>query len=146
MHFPALDPSKRRFLLRGALSCPRGIRAPSGVAQAKINFEGDLASHRHRVASIATEPHMKKPEVKKPKGDLRPMPAGRFQGGENGKIITPGDPAKSEFHSRTMLPEDDDDFMPPRHRWTAGEKTRRQWITEGADFGGWGREGRTVLR
>jgi len=113
----------------------------SGVAQAKINFEKEIWPLIDKsCVDCHRAPYEEDGKVKKPKAGLRLDAAWAIlEGGENGKIITPGDPAKSEFHSRTMLPEDDDDFMPPKGtKWTSAEKDLvAKWITEGADFGGW---------
>jgi Leucine-rich repeat (LRR) protein len=85
-------------------------------------------------------PYQEDGKLKKPKGNLRLDAAwAMLQGGEGGKIIVPGDPAGSELLKRTLLPEDDDDFMPPKGTtWTSVQKDLvAKWISEGADFGGW---------
>jgi hypothetical protein len=62
-----------------------------------------------------------------------------LKGSKNGKIITPGDPAKSPMYLRVSLPPDDLDVMPAEgDPLTAAQiDTLKRWIAEGADFGSW---------
>jgi hypothetical protein len=110
-------------------------------ASAKVNFEKEIWPLIDKsCVDCHRAPYEEDGKVKKPKGNLRLDAAWAIlQGGEGGKVIVPGDAAKSELLSRTMLPEDDDDFMPPKGtKWSAAEKDLvAKWITEGADFGGW---------
>jgi hypothetical protein len=130
-----MDPRPRLALLSSLL-----VLLP-GAAFAKINFEKEVWPLIERsCVDCHRAPYEEDGKVKKPKGALRLDAAWAIlEGGENGKVITPGDAAKSELLSRTMLPEDDDDFMPPKGtKWSAAEKELvSKWITEGADFGGW---------
>ncbi|RFC43112.1 MAG: Planctomycete cytochrome C/Leucine rich repeat-containing protein [Verrucomicrobia bacterium] len=111
------------------------------AASAKIDFTKEIWPLIEKsCVDCHRAPYEEDGKVKKPKGNLRLDAAWAIlQGGEGGKIIVPGDPAKSELLSRTMLPEDDDDFMPPKGtKWTAAQKEIvAKWISEGADFGGW---------
>ncbi|MEM8953940.1 MAG: c-type cytochrome domain-containing protein [Verrucomicrobiota bacterium] len=78
--------------------------------------------------------------VKNPKADLRFDGAWAILvGGENGPVLTPGDPEKSEMFFRVILPEDDSDFMPPKGEVLSDKEKEllKQWIVEGADFGAW---------
>ncbi len=121
-------------------------------ASAKISFEKEIWPLIDKsCVDCHRAPYEEDGKVKKPKGNLRLDAAWAIlQGGEGGKVIVPGDPSKSELLSRTMLPEDDDDFMPPKGtKWTAAEKDLvAKWITEGADFGGWegSKEGQPVAK
>ncbi len=81
---------------------------------------------------------------KEPKAGLRLDGAWAIlKGSENGPVLTPKDSAKSLIYTVTTLPEDDDDFMPPKgDPLTDAEKALlKAWIDAGADFGGW--EGNT---
>jgi hypothetical protein len=86
------------------------------------------------------EPYEEGGKLKEPKAELRFDGAwGILKGGENGLVLTPGDPDKSEMYFRVTLPEDDSDFMPSKGEvLTEKEKELlKTWIAEGADFGGW---------
>ncbi|MFT5128303.1 MAG: hypothetical protein ACI8W8_001913, partial [Rhodothermales bacterium] len=79
-------------------------------------------------------------KTKKPKGDLRvDSPQGIMAGGENGPVIMKGKPTQSTFYTRTVLPEDDDDIMPPKGDLLTKTQARLigRWILEGAKFGSW---------
>jgi mono/diheme cytochrome c family protein len=62
-----------------------------------------------------------------------------LRGGRNGKILVPGDPAKSPMYVRVSLPADDLDIMPAEGDplTPAQIDTLRRWIAEGAEFGSW---------
>lgn len=123
-----------------------------GSLFAKVNFEKEIWPLIDKsCVDCHRAPYEEDGKVKKPKGNLRLDAAWAIlQGGEGGQVIVPGDPAKSELLSRTMLPEDDDDFMPPKGtKWTSAEKDLvAKWITEGADFGGWegNKEGQPIAK
>ncbi|HEY2573491.1 MAG TPA: DUF1549 domain-containing protein, partial [Verrucomicrobiaceae bacterium] len=73
----------------------------------------------------------------KTKGKLQVHTAADFmKGGENGKIIEPGNVEQSELIRRITLHKDDDDVMPPKSDGlpTAQVEILRQWITEGAPW------------
>jgi uncharacterized membrane protein len=58
-----------------------------------------------------------------------------MKGGENGPVIIPGDPKKSELCRRIALPIDDDEFMPTDGKppLTAAEiGLIAQWVADGA--------------
>jgi hypothetical protein len=77
---------------------------------------------------------------KKQKGKLRLDSVAAIQkGGKDGKILTPGDPAKSDLYRRITLAKDDDDVMPPEGDLLPKEKTSliKTWISQGASFGNW---------
>lgn len=71
----------------------------------------------------------------KVKGDLRLD--GRhvaFKGGENGPVIIPGDPAKSELYQRIALPAGHKDLMPAKEKKLSDKDiaTIMNWIAKGA--------------
>jgi mono/diheme cytochrome c family protein len=72
----------------------------------------------------------------KVKGGLRlDSLAGIMKGGEDGTVITPGNPSDSPLLARVLLPSDDDDHMPPEGKpgLTAPEiAALRFWIERGA--------------
>jgi mono/diheme cytochrome c family protein len=76
----------------------------------------------------------------KQKGKLRLDSLDAFKkGGENGPVVTAGDPAKSDLYHRVTLPKDDDDIMPPKGDPLKKEQTDliAAWIKQGASFGDW---------
>jgi hypothetical protein len=66
-----------------------------------------------------------------------------LKGGKNGKVVVPGDPAKSSLYVRVSLPPDDLDIMPAEGDPLAPAQidTLKRWVAEGADFGGWTKSG-----
>jgi len=72
------------------------------------------------------------------KGGLKlNSPEGIMLGGENGSIIFEGNPDKSELFTRLILPEEDDNHMPPKGKTqlTKEEVTLiNTWINEGSPF------------
>jgi uncharacterized membrane protein len=76
--------------------------------------------------------------AEKQKGKLR-MDGTDFllKGGENGRIIEAGDPAKSEMIKRLLLEESDEHHMPPKGKTPMTEDEiaiLHWWIQGGADF------------
>ena len=79
-------------------------------------------------------------ELKKPKAGLRLDGAAYvMHGGDDGPVVVANHPSRSPLYQRVMLPEDDDDHMPPKgDRLTRDQKeTLRKWIAQGLDFGTW---------
>ncbi len=78
-----------------------------------------------------------RPDSKKGKLDISTREAA-MKGGSEGVSIVPGAPDASLFLELVMLPEDDDDIMPPTDKGGPlpdGEKEiLRQWIAEGAKW------------
>jgi hypothetical protein len=77
----------------------------------------------------------------KPKGGLR---LDSLRGIRKGQVLEPGKPDESELLSRTLLPTDHEDVMPPLKGGAQPlSETERQllrrWIAAGADFGTWTR-------
>ncbi len=79
---------------------------------------------------------------KKQKGRLRlDSPEWVQKGGEDGKVVIPGDPAKSALYTAIMLPPEDEDRMPPKgERLTDGQRALiKAWIAAGAPADGGGK-------
>tara|TARA_R110002096_G_scaffold435701_2_gene662183 strand:+ start:3395 stop:4342 length:948 start_codon:yes stop_codon:yes gene_type:complete len=112
-----------------------------GIANAEVDFEKEILPLLEKSCiSCHKAPYEEDGRLKKPKAGLRFDGAWAIMaGGENGKVLEPGDPGDSEMYWRTTLEEDDDDFMPPKgDKWTdADKKLVFNWIKEGAKFGGW---------
>jgi hypothetical protein len=110
------------------------VVAMSGVVRAEdIDFS-------KQIRPILADNCYKCHNAKKQKGKLRMDTLELFQkGGKDGKIVTPGDPAKSDMFRRISLPKEDDDVMPPEGDLLSKDKQAliKQWITEGAKFGDW---------
>ncbi|MCB1211951.1 MAG: hypothetical protein KDK97_21700, partial [Verrucomicrobiales bacterium] len=85
-------------------------------------------------------PHEENGKKKEPKGELRLDAAwAMLKGGEHGAVLKPGKSDSSDMYLFTVLPKDDDDFMPPKGDPLTAEEAKllKTWIDEGADFGGW---------
>lgn len=74
----------------------------------------------------------------KKKGKLRlDMPEFIMQGGKDGKAVVPGDADKSELIRRILLPDSDEDHMPPKEKrqLTKSEiDLLHWWVKSGAPF------------
>ena len=73
----------------------------------------------------------------KQKGKLRLDAKDAFlKGGDNGQVVTPGNPGKSDLFHRITLAESHDDVMPPAgkadHLTPAQIELVKQWIADGA--------------
>jgi hypothetical protein len=76
---------------------------------------------------------------KKAKGKLNMATKETFmKGGEDGKIVEPGKPDTSKIIKVLLLPEDDDDAMPPKDKATRPSKAQieslKKWIAAGAKW------------
>lgn len=107
----------------------------------KVNFEKQVwPILKSKCVKCHGAPHEEDGRMKKPKADLRLDAAwGILAGGEDGKVLHPGDASNSEMWWRTDLAPDDDDFMPAKgDPLTSDEKALlKKWIDQGADFGAW---------
>jgi hypothetical protein len=77
---------------------------------------------------------------KEPKGGLRMDAAfALMAGGKNGAVVKPKSADTSRLYEVVTLAKDDDDFMPPKGEALSDAEVKllKQWIDEGADFGGW---------
>ena len=74
----------------------------------------------------------------KQKGGLRlDGPDWIMKGGKNGKVLVNGDPDESELIKRLLLPEEDEDHMPPKEKNQLSDKELELlhwWISQGTDF------------
>jgi len=110
------------------------VLALSGVARAE-----DI-DYAKQIRPILADNCYKCHNAKKQKGKLRMDTLAFMQkGGKDGKIFTPGDPAKSEMYRRITLPKEDDDVMPPEGDLLPKDKIAliKEWIAQGAKFGDW---------
>lgn len=107
----------------------------AGAAQAD-----DAIDYAKQIRPIFAESCYKCHNAKKQKGKLR-LDSVAFieKGGKDGKIITPGNSAKSDLYRRIVLTKDDDEVMPPEGDLLSKEKTAliKKWVDSGASFGAW---------
>lgn len=109
--------------------------ALAGVARAE-----DTIDFSKQIRPIFANNCYKCHDGKKQKGKLRLDSVVAIQkGGKDGKILAPGDPAKSDLFRRITLAKDDDDVMPPEGDLLTKDKTDliKKWIAGGASFGNW---------
>ena len=107
--------------------------AGSAGAQEKVDFA-------KQVQPILAEACYSCHGAEKQKGELRLDNLEAFnKGGEGGPVVVANDPAKSSLFTRTTLPADHDDIMPPKGDPLKKEQTDilNKWIAEGASFGEW---------
>jgi uncharacterized membrane protein len=75
---------------------------------------------------------------KKTKGELQLHSTdGILKGGENGEVITMGNPKESPLYSRLVLPKDDEDHMPPEDKTQPSKeeiKLIETWVANGNPF------------
>lgn len=108
-----------------------------------VDFEAEiLPIFESKCIECHKAPYEENGKTKKPKAGLRMDAAWAIlAGSEDGAVLVPKDPGKSEIFIRVTLPQDDDDFMPPVDKadpLTEKEiQLLRKWIEEGADFGDW---------
>ncbi len=130
----------RLCCLASAVSCLAFMPA---TAHAEVNFEKQIYPVlQKKCMDCHAAPKEVNGKKKEPKADLRLDAAfAIMKGSKNGKVITAKASDKSRLYEVVTLPEDDDDAMPPKGKadaLTAAEKTLlKQWIDEGANFGGW---------
>jgi cytochrome c/Leucine Rich Repeat (LRR) protein len=110
------------------------VVAMSGVARAAdIDFD-------KQIRPILADSCYKCHDAKKQKGKLRLDTKELFlKGGKDGKVLDPGNPAKSDLYRRITLSKDDDDVMPPEGDLLPKDKQNliKEWIAQGANFGSW---------
>ena len=100
----------------------------------------DAIDYAKQIRPIFAESCYKCHNAKKQKGKLRlDSVAAIEKGGKDGKILTPGDAAKSDLFRRITLTKDDDEVMPPEGDLLPKDKQAliKQWINSGASFGNW---------
>src|SRR5665213_1530727 len=102
------------------------VLAFAGAAQAD-----DAIDYAKQIRPIFAETCYKCHNAKKQKGKLR-LDSVAFieKGGKDGKIITPGNSAKSDLYRRITLTKDDDDVMPSEGDLLPKEKIAliKKWI------------------
>ena len=118
----------------------------TAVADDKVDFEKQiLPLLEERCMKCHREPYEdSRGRTKKPKGGLRLDTAEdmmAFKNDDGEANIVPGKPDESTFVKLIMLPEDDDDVMPPEgkadHLSDEEVALVKKWITEGPTFGEW---------
>ena len=85
-------------------------------------------------------PYEQSGQLKNPKAGLRLDGAAHIlRGSDDGKVIKPNHPSESPLYQRIILPEEDDDRMPPKGELLAKaqQEVIRKWIAHGVDFGKW---------
>lgn len=111
------------------------------ISNAEVDFEKQILPLLDKACiECHKAPYEEDGRLKKPKAGLRFDAKWAIEmGGDNGSVLEPGKPESSEMHVRVTLPEDDDDFMPPKgDPWTKEEvELVALWIKEGAKFGSW---------
>ena len=106
-----------------------------------MNFEKEIWPFiQKKCIDCHRAPHEEAGKKKEPKAGLRLDASWAIlKGSENGPVLKPKDSAASGIYEAVTLPKDDDGFMPPKGDplTDAEVKLLKQWIDEGADFGGW---------
>ena len=139
MSFPQSSP----FLSRSALSLFACLPLAASAQGEKVNFEKQIWPILEKsCVKCHKAPFEEDGKTVKPKAGLRLDGAWAIVlGSENGAVLTAGKADESDLYTRTTLPEDDDDFMPPKGKadpLTADQKALlKKWIDEGANFGEW---------
>lgn len=115
-----------------------------GVAGAGVDFRTQVWPILNRSCIECHKAPFKDKDgkIKKPKGDLRLDGAGPIlKGGSNGDAVVPGNPDKSSLYERILLPASHEDAMPPKDKGKplsfAETEVIKEWIIDGAEFGGW---------
>jgi hypothetical protein len=122
-----------RYVILGLLASPAMQAAPDFEKQV-------LPILTAKCLDCHQAPYEDNGRMKNPKAGLRLDAAWAIvQGGDNGKILEPGDAEKSQLYVVTTLDKDDDLFMPPKGEpLTKKEQALlKDWIVAGADFGSW---------
>ena len=111
-----------------------------GQALAKIDYTTQVFPIIQESCIKCHNDPAKHPEGKKPKAGLRfDTPEQLMKGNDDGPVVVKGDPSKSSFYTRTILPADDDDIMPPKGDPLSKEQQKliHDWIKAGASTDGW---------
>jgi len=126
-----------RFLPFALLACVHALNAV-------VDFEKEVwPILEERCVECHKAPYELNGELKKPKAGLRLDGAAYIMhGGDEGPVVVANHPSRSPLYQRVILPEDDDDHMPPKgDLLTRRQKeTLRKWIAQGLDFGKWAGE------
>ena len=121
---------------------PDGLRSFLGVAKPKprpvlaVQSPASATLYSTRIAPLLDQRCVSCHGPKKTKGGLRmDSYAGLMKGGEDGPVIAPWQPLKSEICRRITLEPDDDDFMPSGGKKPLSPdevKLIQDWIAAGA--------------
>lgn len=119
---------RARHLLRIVIIAVMGV----GAAHA-----GDEVDFTRDILPVFREACVECHGAEKQKGKLRmDTREALLKGGEDGKVIEPGNAEKSDLLRRITLPEDDDDVMPPKgkamHLTPVQVERVKKWIIAGA--------------
>ncbi len=141
---PAADAPEGAVVAMVAPTAPGTSPAvvPSGGTQT-VNFQKHVLPLLERKCfECHKAPYQDGGNLRKPKGSLRLDAArGILQGGGDGEVVKAGDAASSSLFTRTNLPPNDDDVMPPEGDGDPLTDTEKKilstWINEGANFNGW---------
>ena len=124
----------KRFAFVAFVAC---VQSMNGV----VDFEKEVwPILEERCVECHKAPYELNGELKKPKAGLRLDGAAYLMhGGDEGPVVVADHPSQSPLYQRVILPEDDDDHMPPKgdpltHRQN---EILRKWIAQGLDFGKW---------
>lgn len=139
MHYPALF-FRRLWLLSLSLT---GFFCGSAAWGQKVNFEKEVWPILNRsCVKCHKAPFEEEGKTVKPKAGLRLDGAWAIlAGSEDGAVLVKSKSGESSLYTRTVLPKDDDDVMPPDGKaealTPAEQEVLKKWIDEGADFGTW---------
>lgn len=115
--------------------------ALTAASHGAVNFEKEIWPFiQKKCVDCHRAPYEENGKKKEPKAGLRLDAAWAIlKGSEDGPVLKAKDSAASSLYEVVTLPKDDDDFMPPKGAplTDAEVKLLKQWIDEGADFGGW---------
>ncbi|MCB1090531.1 MAG: hypothetical protein KDL87_03300 [Verrucomicrobiae bacterium] len=139
MNSPQTTLALKPWLLAVLASAPLAVFGQGD----KVDFEKQIWPVLERsCVKCHKAPFEENGKTVKPKAGLRLDGAWAIAlGSEDGAIMTPGKSAESDLYTRTTLPEDDDDFMPPKGKadplTKAEQELLKNWIDQGAHFGNW---------
>jgi hypothetical protein len=126
-------------LFVGGVTVKRFVLTLTVVALAGVARAADIDFNK-QIRPILADTCYKCHDAKKQTGKLRLDTQELFlKGGKDGKILEPGNPAKSDLYRRITLGKDDDDVMPPEGDLLPKDKQAliKEWISQGAKFGDW---------
>ncbi len=128
--FQALTLTATTVLLFGIPTPPRAAEKVAAVAPSKIEYNRDV---RPILAENCFACHG--PDSAARKADLR---LDRREDAVKAGALTPGDPSKSELIARILLPDGDEEAMPPRksHKTlsVAQKDVLKAWVAAGAEY------------
>jgi len=114
---------------------------PHGGALGVIDFEKELwPILLERCVECHKAPFEQAGRLKEPKAGLRLDGAAHIlRGSDDGLVLSANHPSRSSLYTRTILPFDDADHMPPKGDPLTRKQKEiiRKWIAQGADFGSW---------